>query len=66
MKKPTFDELQNALKGVVIEKNGGFGLHMWATVVDPRDGVVQAVAFSGKDRGDQWPGSRGGSWTVRK
>jgi len=30
---------------------------MWATVVD-RDGVVQAVAFSGNERGDQWPGSR--------
>ena len=30
---------------------------MWATVVN-RDGVVCAVAFSGEDRGDQWPGSR--------
>jgi uncharacterized protein GlcG (DUF336 family) len=30
---------------------------MWATVVD-RDGVVCAVAFSGGDRGAQWPGSR--------
>lgn len=30
---------------------------MWATIVD-RDGVVNAVVFSGKDRGDQWPGSR--------
>ena len=30
---------------------------MWATVVD-RDGVVCAVAFTGDDRGDQWPGSR--------
>jgi uncharacterized protein GlcG (DUF336 family) len=37
--------------------NGGFGLNMWATVVD-RDGKVVAVAFSGEDRGDQWPGSR--------
>ena len=30
---------------------------MWATVVN-RDGVVCAVAFTGGDRGDQWPGSR--------
>jgi uncharacterized protein GlcG (DUF336 family) len=37
--------------------SGGFGLNMWATVVN-RDGVVCAVAFSGENRGDQWPGSR--------
>jgi uncharacterized protein GlcG (DUF336 family) len=30
---------------------------MWATVVN-RDGQVCAVAFSGDDRGDQWPASR--------
>lgn len=57
MSEVTFDKLREALKSVVAEKNGGFGLHMWATVVD-RDGVVQVVVFSGKDRGDQWPGSR--------
>ena len=39
------------------DKNGGFGFHMWATVVN-RDGVVCAVAFTGVNRGDQWPGSR--------
>lgn len=39
------------------DKNGGFGFHMWGTVVD-RDGVVCAVAMTGADRGDQWPGSR--------
>jgi len=50
-------EIKNALKSIVGEKNGGFGLNMWATVVD-RDGVVEAVVFSGNDRGDQWPGSR--------
>ena len=49
--------LKKALTSVVAERNGGFGLHMWATVVD-RDGVVRAVVFSGKHRGDQWPGSR--------
>jgi uncharacterized protein GlcG (DUF336 family) len=30
---------------------------MWATIVD-RDGIVCAVAFTGDNRGDQWPGSR--------
>jgi uncharacterized protein GlcG (DUF336 family) len=30
---------------------------MWATLVD-RDGIVRAVAFTGEDRGAQWPGSR--------
>src|SRR5205807_145845 len=30
---------------------------MWATIVN-RDGVVCAVAFSGVNRGAQWPGSR--------
>src|SRR5512141_1213502 len=37
--------------------NGGFNLDMWGTVVN-RDGVVCAVAFTGDQRGDQWPGSR--------
>ena len=54
---PTHDQLEKALKSVVGTKNGGFELNMWATIVD-RDGVVQAVCFSGNDRGDQWPGSR--------
>jgi len=39
------------LKDVVSEENGGFGLNMWATVVN-RDGVVQNVAHSGEHRGD--------------
>jgi uncharacterized protein GlcG (DUF336 family) len=30
---------------------------MWGTLVN-RDGVVCAVAFTGADRGSQWPGSR--------
>ncbi len=54
---PSHAELQETLMAVVKENNGGFGFHMWATVVD-RDGVVKAVVFSGNDRGDQWPGSR--------
>ena len=54
---PNHSELQKTLKTVVKEKNGGFGLNMWATIVD-RDGVVKAVVFSGDNRSDQWPGSR--------
>jgi len=56
-KLPTHAELRTALIEVVKEQNGGFGLNMWATMVD-RDGVVKGVAFSGQTRGDQWPGSR--------
>jgi uncharacterized protein GlcG (DUF336 family) len=41
----------------VVGVNRGFGNHMWATTVN-RDGVVCAVAFTGADRDDQWPGSR--------
>jgi len=55
---PSFTDLQTALKAVVDGGgNAGFALNMWATVVN-RDGEVVAVAFTGNDRGDQWPGSR--------
>lgn len=54
---PDHTRVRAALREVVAGDNGGFGLQMWATLVD-RDGVVQVVAMSGKDRGDQWPGSR--------
>jgi uncharacterized protein GlcG (DUF336 family) len=55
---PSHTELRQALVEVVTGGvNGGFGFNMWATLVD-RDGVVCAVAFSGENRGDQWPGSR--------
>lgn len=55
---PRYADLQAALKSVVANgTNGGIGLNMWATLVN-RDGVVVAVAFSGTNRGDQWPGSR--------
>lgn len=49
--------LQKSIKPTGGPTNGGFDLNMWATIVD-RDGIVCAVAFSGKDRGSQWPGSR--------
>jgi uncharacterized protein GlcG (DUF336 family) len=54
---PTQAALRSALSAAQSTSNGGFGLNMWATVVN-RDGVVCAVAFTGNDRGDQWPGSR--------
>src|SRR4029077_4694369 len=49
--------LRRALISAQQQANGGFGLNMWATVVN-RDGIVCAVAFTGNNRGDQWPGSR--------
>ena len=54
---PSHSALRSALEAAQAQANGGFGLQMWATVVN-RDGVVCAVAFTGDDRGDQWPGSR--------
>jgi uncharacterized protein GlcG (DUF336 family) len=54
---PTHSQLRAALVAAKNQANGGFGLNMWGTIVN-RDGVVCAVAFTGSDRGDQWPGSR--------
>lgn len=46
--------LKNTLTAARGQTNVGFNLDMWGTVVN-RDGVVCAVAFTGADRGDQWP-----------
>ena len=54
---PNHAALKAALSAAQNVGNGGFGLHMWGTIVD-RDGIVCAVAFTGGDRGTQWPGSR--------
>jgi uncharacterized protein GlcG (DUF336 family) len=54
---PTHHQLQTALAAARAQSNGGFDLDMWGTVVN-RDGVVCAVAFTGSDRSQQWPGSR--------
>jgi uncharacterized protein GlcG (DUF336 family) len=54
---PSHAALRAALEAARAQANGGFNLEMWATVVN-RDGVVCAVAFTGNQRGDQWPGSR--------
>ena len=49
--------MRAALVAARNQSNGGLNLDMWGTIVD-RDGVVCAVAFTGNDRDDQWPGSR--------
>lgn len=54
---PNHAQLKAALQQAVADETSGLDLQMWATVVD-RDGIVCAVAFSGADRGAQWPGSR--------
>ena len=54
---PSWTQLKQALDAAVIAEASGLNLQMWATIVD-RDGIVCAVAFSGNDRGAQWPGSR--------
>src|SRR5690242_11126051 len=54
---PQHAVLKSALTHARNQANGGFNLDMWGTIVN-RDGVVCAVAFTGEDRGSQWPGSR--------
>lgn len=56
---PNFAALSSALSAAIAvgKDNGGFAFNMWATLVN-RDGEVCAVAKSGANRGDQWPGSR--------
>ena len=49
--------LKAALMAATAAETSGLNNQMWATIVD-RDGVVCAVAFSGINRGAQWPGSR--------
>ena len=54
---PGHRALQAALEAATVTEKSGLNNQMWATIVD-RDGIVCAVAFSGVDRGAQWPGSR--------
>jgi hypothetical protein len=55
------DKLEKALKASVKPTggptNGGLDNNEWAAVVN-RDGAICAVAFSGGQPDDQWPGSR--------
>ncbi len=54
---PNHAQLKAALTAATATETSGLDLQMWGTVVN-RDGVVCAVAFTGADRGAQWPGSR--------
>jgi uncharacterized protein GlcG (DUF336 family) len=54
---PNYPALKTALDSAVSTETSGLNNQMWATIVD-RDGIVCAVAFSGVNRGAQWPGSR--------
>lgn len=54
---PSQSALKAALAAATAAETSGLNLQMWATIVD-RDGIVCAVAFTGVNRGAQWPGSR--------
>ena len=54
---PDSGTLAKALTSAVSAESSGLKNQMWATIVD-RDGIVCAVAFTGTNRGSQWPGSR--------
>jgi uncharacterized protein GlcG (DUF336 family) len=54
---PGYSALQQALAKATATETSGLNNQMWGTIVD-RNGNVCAVAFSGVDRGAQWPGSR--------
>ncbi|HJV35846.1 GlcG/HbpS family heme-binding protein [Geomonas sp.] len=56
-KLPGYASLKAALIAARSASNGGFNLDMWGAIVN-RDGIVCAVAFTGSERGSQWPGSR--------
>jgi uncharacterized protein GlcG (DUF336 family) len=54
---PGYAALQAAITKATAIETSGLNNQMWATIVD-RNGNVCAVAFSGVNRGAQWPGSR--------
>jgi len=54
---PGYSQLKSAIAQATQAESSGLNNQMWATIVN-RDGVVCAVAFSGTNRGAQWPGSR--------
>ncbi len=57
---PDHNKLRSVLQSVVKQgkqQNSGMGNQEWAVVVD-RDGIGCAVAFSGENRSQEWPGSR--------
>jgi uncharacterized protein GlcG (DUF336 family) len=54
---PGWSQLRAALISATTTETSGLTNQMWGTIVD-RDGIVCAVAFTGNDRGAEWPGSR--------
>jgi uncharacterized protein GlcG (DUF336 family) len=54
---PNQAQLKQALVDATNTEASGLNKNMWGTIVD-RDGIVCAVAFTGTNRGAQWPGSR--------
>jgi uncharacterized protein GlcG (DUF336 family) len=54
---PSQSQLKTALAAATNAEGSGLNMNMWGTIVD-RDGIVCAVAFTGANRGSQWPGSR--------
>jgi len=54
---PGYSALKSALAAATATETSGLNNQMWGTIVD-RDGNVCAVAFTGTNRGAQWPGSR--------
>ena len=54
---PSYNQLKAALVAATNAESSGLNMNMWGTIVD-RDGIVCAIAFTGTDRGGQWPGSR--------
>lgn len=54
---PSAAALKSALAAATDAESSGLNMNMWGTVVN-RDGIVCAVAFTGTNRGSQWPGSR--------
>jgi uncharacterized protein GlcG (DUF336 family) len=54
---PSYAALKAALVAATAAEASGLNNQMWGTIVD-RDGIVCAVAFTGVNRGAQWPGSR--------
>jgi uncharacterized protein GlcG (DUF336 family) len=54
---PGWSQLRAALIQATTTETSGLTNQMWGTIVD-RDGIVCAIAFTGNDRGAEWPGSR--------
>ncbi len=57
---PDHDALRSALQAAQkggTQANGGLGNQEWGVIVD-RNGIVCAIAYSGENASQEWPGSR--------